>query len=178
MAMSPKQLKKWAKTRQMGRARYIWLYGVLGWGLMTGVSWSVAMGAMRRDGKLESIDPIAPFASPRLGIRFEVNGELKILTADGREFKTREERATEFREELRNKELAIEEERIRAMQAEVREKEASARAEAEKARADAEKVRAEEAKALTERERAAKDLLAQRLRELGIDPDELLKSPQ
>jgi hypothetical protein len=37
------QLKKWAKTRQMGRTRYIWLYGVIGWGLATGVLWAILM---------------------------------------------------------------------------------------------------------------------------------------
>jgi len=46
-----------------------------------------------------------------------------------------------------------------------------ARAEQEKARAEQEKARAEQEKARAEQEKARADKLAQRLRELGIDPD-------
>lgn len=45
--MSQKQLVNWAKTRQKGRARYVWLNGVLTWGLTTGVLWAIAMAAMQ-----------------------------------------------------------------------------------------------------------------------------------
>lgn len=38
-----KELDKWAKTRQMGRSRYVWLFWVLGWGLATGAIWSLLM---------------------------------------------------------------------------------------------------------------------------------------
>lgn len=47
MKMSQKQLVNWAKTRQKGRARYVWLNGVLTWGLTTGVLWAIAMAAMQ-----------------------------------------------------------------------------------------------------------------------------------
>lgn len=43
MSMRPKQFEKWTETRKMGRSRFIWLYGVLGWGLIAGVPWSVLM---------------------------------------------------------------------------------------------------------------------------------------
>jgi hypothetical protein len=47
MGMTPKQVERWAKTRKMGRTRYIWLSGVLVWGLTVGVLWAVTMTAMR-----------------------------------------------------------------------------------------------------------------------------------
>jgi hypothetical protein len=48
-----------------------------------------------------------------------------------------------------------------------------ARAEQEKARAEQEKARAEQEKARAEQEKARADRLAERLRELGLDPDAL-----
>lgn len=47
MKMSPKQFEKWAKIREKGRTRYIWVNGVLGWGLTTGVLWAVVMAALQ-----------------------------------------------------------------------------------------------------------------------------------
>jgi hypothetical protein len=44
--MSPKQVKRWARTRQMGRTRYVWLIGVLGFGLTLGVCLPVAIAAV------------------------------------------------------------------------------------------------------------------------------------
>jgi hypothetical protein len=46
MAMSEKQREKWAKTREMGRTKFVLLHGVLGWGVSVAVGWSVAMTAM------------------------------------------------------------------------------------------------------------------------------------
>jgi hypothetical protein len=43
MKMNRAQAEKWAKTRQMGRNRFVWTFGVALWGLTTGVWWSVAM---------------------------------------------------------------------------------------------------------------------------------------
>lgn len=43
MRMTRKQLEKWSKTRQMGRSRYVWRFWVLGWGIGTGVLWSILM---------------------------------------------------------------------------------------------------------------------------------------
>jgi hypothetical protein len=45
--LTEKQIARWEKTRKMGRARYIWLVGVLGWGVATGSMWAVAMAAMQ-----------------------------------------------------------------------------------------------------------------------------------
>lgn len=46
MPMNEKQREKWAKTRQMGRTKFVLLNGVLGWGVSVAVGWSVAMTAM------------------------------------------------------------------------------------------------------------------------------------
>jgi hypothetical protein len=35
--MSPEELEQWARTRAKGRARFIWMNGVLGWGLTLAV---------------------------------------------------------------------------------------------------------------------------------------------
>ena len=40
MKMTEKQRERWAKTRQMGRVRFVWSAGVLGWGVTTAVTWS------------------------------------------------------------------------------------------------------------------------------------------
>ena len=104
-------------------------------------------GWVRTDGELQSVVPMSEYVSPRLGVRFEENGELKLFAPDGREFRTREERVEEIQEELRKTALAFEDERTRALEA---------------------------IRQLTE-ERAAKDALAAKLRELGIDPDAVLK---
>jgi hypothetical protein len=113
-----------------------------------------AMGWVRVEGEYQHVYPIGNYVSPRLGIRFEENGELRIFTPDGREFRTREERVEEIQEELRKTALAFEEVRARAIEAEQR-------ATTERARAD--------------EERMAKEALAAKLRELGVDPATVLK---
>jgi uncharacterized membrane protein len=45
--MTEKQAARWAKTRQMGRGRYTLIYGVLIWGVVTGILWAVAMAWMQ-----------------------------------------------------------------------------------------------------------------------------------
>jgi Uma2 family endonuclease len=119
-------------------------------------------GWVRRDGHLWSVYPMAGYVSPCLKIRFEVNGEVVLYTPDGREFQTREDRVAEVAEELRKTAMAFEDERTRAIEAERHAQEETARAEQERVRA--------------EQERGAKDLLAAKLRELGINPDDILKS--
>lgn len=117
--------------------------------------------------------PLAEYVSPRLGIRFVENGELKVYRADGREFQTREDRIRDIvaelegtAEELRKTTLAVEEERERTERIRTEREAERERAEAERARAEAEHVRAEAA------ERRAEKLRA-KLRELGLDPDDL-----
>lgn len=124
--------------------------------------------------------PLAEYVSPRLGIRFVENGVLKVYHADGREFRTREERVREITaelegtaEELRKTTLAFEEERERA-EGIRREHEAEReRAEAERVRAEAERERAEAEARRANAERDRADLFRAKLRELGLDPDTL-----
>ncbi len=121
------------------------------------------LGYVRDETGLASDAFMDDFVSPRLGVRFEQNGELKLYTPDGREFRTREDRVREIAEELegtteelRKTTLAFEEEREHAVEA---------RHEAAEARR-----KADEATAELERERAAKDQLREKLRAAGIDP--------
>lgn len=153
-----------------------------------------AQGYVRSELGLEPIDLMDDFVSPRLGVRFEQNGDLKLYTPDGREFRTREERVREMAdeldgatEELRKTTLAFEQEREWAeaarREAEAEHERAEAeheraeaekgRAEAEKGRADAERRRAEAAGAELERERLAREALVAKLRAAGIDPEQL-----
>ena len=110
------------------------------------------LGYVRDESGLASVAWMDDFVSPRLGVRFEQNGELKLYTPDGREFRTREDRVREIAEELegtaeelRKTTLAFEEERERA-----------------------DSMRSE-----LECERLAKETLLAKLRAAGIDPDQL-----
>ena len=47
--MTKKERERWEKVRKMGRTRYVWVMGVLGWGVTVGVAWSVGMTAMSGD---------------------------------------------------------------------------------------------------------------------------------
>jgi len=121
---------------------------------------------VRRDGRLRHVHNRngGGFVSPRLGIRFESKGGLKIFTPDGREFQTREDRVLEMLDELRRSQAELLDERERSELEFKRAEAASKRAETEKQRAEAEKQRAEA-------ERLAKERLAAKLRELGVDPE-------
>jgi hypothetical protein len=70
MGVTQKQLEKWAKTRQMGRARYVWRYGVLGWGLATGVLWSICRGFLRGGDQLPVLLVLALIIFPIGGYFF------------------------------------------------------------------------------------------------------------
>lgn len=120
------------------------------------------IGWVREGGRFELVYPLGGFVSPRLGVRFEEGGgELKLFTPDGREFRTREERVGEMQEELRQTTLAFESERERAINA--------------LRWLSEERDRAQAARQRAEQEKAARDALAAKLRELGIDPDELIR---
>lgn len=101
---------------------------------------------VRRRGRLVPVPPsrLNGYVSPALGIRFVVgDGELTLLTPDGRPFQSREDREAELADELRRR---------------------ADEAESERQRAESERQR----RLATE---AARDRLAAKLRELGIDPD-------
>ncbi len=120
------------------------------------------IGCVRTEGAFQFVYPISGYVSPRLGIRFEEDGgELRLFAPDGREFCTREERIDEIQEELRKTALAFEDERERALDALRMLSEEQERTVQERERAD--------------RERTAKDALVAKLRELGVDPDTVLK---
>lgn len=124
---------------------------------------------IRRRRRLREVDWDAGFVSPRLGIRFEKRGEdLVVIGPDGRVFQNREDRVQEMREELRKTSLAFEEEHARAI-------EESRRADEETERANAEAERANAEAAKVAQERTAREQLAAKLRELGVNPDDILR---
>jgi hypothetical protein len=127
-----------------------------------------ASGWVRVDGQYQHVSPIGGYVSPRLGVRFEEEGTLRLYTPDGREFRTREERVEEIQEELRKTALAFEEVRARAIEAE-------RQATAERERAEHEHERAQQEHERAEQERQAREALAAKLRELGVDPATVLK---
>jgi hypothetical protein len=70
MKMSRQQLDNWAEIRQKGRTRYVWLNGVLCWGLPTGVLWAVAMAAMEGWNRLPLLLAFAIIGFPIGGFFF------------------------------------------------------------------------------------------------------------
>jgi hypothetical protein len=101
-------------------------------------------GYVRRGAHLGRIRKMLGFTSPRLGCRFEKrDAALVILTPDGRPFQSRRERVEGLTAEVRTQTKLAAEDRKRAR--------------AEMQRADAALL--------------AKERLAAKLRELGVDPD-------
>ena len=156
------------------------------------------MGWIRRGGQLQPIVSMLGWVSPRLGIRFEmINNDLKLFKPDGEAFAT----YRELTERARRAEALVEIERQRAELAEVRARESEQQKQFEQQRADSERQRAREAetkvreseqqkqfeqqRADSERQRAEAEQqrareaeakvaqLAAKLKELGINPDEL-----
>lgn len=112
-------------------------------------------GWLRQDGTLEEIPEMRGWVSPRLGIRFTVEGsELVLYRPDNVRFATFVE--LQQQAEAERKRAEAERERVEAERK---------RAEAERERAEAERKRAEIQYARAER-------LATMLRELGVDPGE------
>ena len=72
MSMNAKRSQRWQRTRQMGRSRYIRLYGVLGWGLSTGIVWALVMAARLGWDNLPILLPVALVAFPIGGYFFGV----------------------------------------------------------------------------------------------------------
>lgn len=68
--MSQKEIDKWAKTREMGRQRFTWIYGVLMWGIPTGIAWAILMAAIQGWNRLPILLPIALIGFPIGGVFF------------------------------------------------------------------------------------------------------------
>lgn len=115
---------------------------------------------LRQEGRLRRMAHLKGWTSPRLGIRFAVTGEtLEIFDPLGQPFLSPVELAERLRQET-----------ARGAQERAQAEEARARAEQERERAEQERERAEQEHARAEQERERADRLAQRLRELGLEP--------
>jgi Uma2 family endonuclease len=113
-------------------------------------------GWQRGDGGLDVIETSENFVSPRLGIRFEVSeAELQIYRPDGAKFLSYVEINQQLEQEIKRAETERQ------------------RAETERQRAETEHQRAEETEILLRQETERSQRLAERLRQMGINPDEL-----
>jgi Putative restriction endonuclease len=148
-------------------------------------------GWLRQGSELKPIAQMQGWVSPRLKVRFElVNGLLQLFRPDGERCATYAEIVALKRQERERAERAerlVEQERVKAEQAQAQAEQAQAQAEqaqaqaeqaqaqAEQAQAQAEQAQAqaEQAQAQVEHERVKAARLAERLRELGIDLDEV-----
>lgn len=101
----------------------------------------------RRDQRLEPIEQVNGWVSPRMGVRFQLSEtELQIFRPDGTPFVSFVELA-QLREQ------------------------AELRAEQERQRAEQEQQRAEQAETMLEQERSRSQALEAQLRDMGIDPN-------
>ncbi|MBW4680355.1 MAG: Uma2 family endonuclease [Microcoleus vaginatus WJT46-NPBG5] len=106
-------------------------------------------GWLRSESKLQVIEPIAGWISPRLGIHFDLSGEeLQIYGPDGGKFLTFVELDRLRQQERQEKELAQQ-------------------------RAETERQRAEQAETELQQEQQRRQAMEARLREMGIDPNQL-----
>lgn len=123
---------------------------------------NVRLTGRRREGRrLVEIPAMNGWVSPRLGIRFDLGGpELQIFGPDGKPFLT-------FTEVVELREIAEAEARL----ADAKARSAARKAQAAKRRAERAETRAELAEAEAAKEKARAERLAQRLRELGLDPE-------
>ncbi len=120
-------------------------------------------GYQRSSGNLARIPKMRGWISPRLGVRFELDGKsLELYGPDGRRF----QHYVDVVQQLRWSESHSVELREAADSASQRADVASQQAEAERQRAEVERERADAASRQNE-------LLAAKLRELGIDPANL-----
>jgi len=118
-------------------------------------------GWLRTDGRLQGIEHIDGWTSPRLGIRFDLSsGELRILRPDGRPLVTYVEMAAEAEqayEQVEQERRQVERERQRADQ--------------ERQRADQERQRADQERQRADQERQRVERLMAQLRAAGVEPD-------
>jgi Uma2 family endonuclease len=110
---------------------------------------------LRRHGRLKLLSHLNAWTSPRLGIRFVIEpGSVQLFYPEGEPFLTSVELARG------------------AKRARLRAEQEAARAEQEAARAEQEAARAQREAARAEKEHRRAERLAERLRALGIDPDQ------
>jgi len=120
-------------------------------------------GWLRAEDGLDAIALMENWASPRLGIRFDLSGsQLQIYRPDGTRFFSYVEICQ-----------LLEEERQRAEVAETALAEERQRAEVAETALAEERQRAEVAETVLEEERRRGQILVERLREMGINLDEL-----
>lgn len=139
-------------------------------------------GFIREDDVFRKITAMDGWVSPRLGITFVHDGasELRIRTPDGSFFRTYLERVNESdaaKERAREAEELNEElreEAERQLRAERRKTERERQsAEKERQAAEKERLAAEAAKQQAEEQRRIAQMMAAKLRELGINPEDL-----
>ena len=134
-------------------------------------------GWLRRGSKLKVIESVDNWISPCLNIRFDTStDELQIFRPDGRRFLSYIEisqQAENERQRAENERQRAENERQRAENERQRAETESQRAEEERQRAETESQRAEEERQRAETAELKAQQLADRLRELGIDPDQM-----
>ncbi len=70
MKMNRKQQERWERMRQLGRSRYIWRHGVLGWGVTVAIAWSLSMAWMDGWDQLPILLPLALVLFPIGGYFF------------------------------------------------------------------------------------------------------------
>lgn len=127
-------------------------------------------GYIRAGDQLSPIVQMNGWVSPKLKIKFEIKDkEIQLYRPDGKPFLDYLKMAKSIEE----KELELEQEKIRTERQKARAEEGEARAEAEKLRAEAEATRAEEERLRAKAEKLRAEKLAEKLRLLGIDPDNL-----
>ncbi len=68
--MNEKQIRQWSETRKKGRRRFILVNGVLGWGVMTGVLWSLFMAMTQGWEKLPAYLAFGLIGFPLGGLAF------------------------------------------------------------------------------------------------------------
>ena len=127
-------------------------------------------GWLRGEDGLDAIASMQNYASPRLAIRFDLSGdELQIYRPDGTRFFS----YVEICQLLEQAEQLLEQAEQRTEQAEQRTEQAEQRTEQAEQRTEQAEQRAELAETALEEELRRSQILAERLREMGINPDEL-----
>ena len=70
MKRNGKSMARWERVRSMGRRRYIWLHGVVGWGVSVAFAWSLVMAWKEGWDQLPILLPIALVLFPFGGYFF------------------------------------------------------------------------------------------------------------